>query len=187
MQDLPFILRPKCWATLCHRANSIQLCTFREKAYANFVETVRELSKYAREKNIQLLIENNVVTGELLKQGRKSPLFLADIEDIVRFFADINDPNVGLLLDAGHARVTATSLGLRPESFFEDLSPYVRALHLSDNAGIRDTHQRLHKHVWFAPFLKDFSQYPIVIETSRRDIGENLDQRKVLVELMTGP
>lgn len=120
----------------------------------------------------------------MLKQGRESPLLLADIEEILKFFADINDGNVGLLLDAGHARVTATALGVRPESFFEALGPFVRALHLSDNSGIRDTHQRFHKRVWFASFLKDFSQYPIVIEASRLDMGEIFDQRKVLTDLM---
>lgn len=156
----------------------------REKAYEIFVETVRELSQYALRKNIQFLIENNVVTKEFLIRGRKSPLLLADTEEITRFFADVKDSNIGLLLDAGHAKVTATAQGVRPESFFEDLGPYVRALHLSDNDGTRDTHQSFDGNVWFAPFLKDMASLPMVVEVYRMPLEKMLKQRQILEQLI---
>jgi len=101
------------------------------------------------------------------------------------FFSDINDPTVGLLLDTGHARVTATALAERPERFFEILAPYIRALHISDNDGIRDTHQRFNAKAWFAPFLKDYRKLPLVIESCRLTLEEILDQRHILAGMLS--
>lgn len=157
----------------------------REKAYNNFVGTVRDLSNYARRKNIQLLIENNVVTGELLKQGEQSPLLLGDIWEISRFFADVDDLNVRLLLDAGHAKVTATALGVRPERFFDVLAPYIRALHLSENDGMRDKHARFNAKAWFSPFLKDYRKLPMVIEVHSLSMDEILEQRQILAAMVS--
>ena len=156
----------------------------REKAYDIFISTIKDIAGYANAKGVKLLVENNVETTENVGHNGQSPLFLADVEDITRFFADIDDPRIGLLLDTGHAKVSAKTRGGRPEQFLEDLSPFIRAFHLSDNDGCRDTNQSFDGRVWFAPFLKEFASLPMVIEVYRMPLENMLKQRQSLEQLL---
>ena len=157
----------------------------REKAYERFVESVSELAAYGHSKGVQLLIENNVVNLALATKQDMDVLLLARADEILKFVSDVGDPDVGLLLDVGHAKVTAHASGKRPETFMELLAPHIRALHLSDNDGKRDSHLRFDDSAWFSPFLKNFSDVPIVIEVYRLSPDEIRQQRQVLAEMMT--
>ena len=93
----------------------------------------------------------------------------------------MNDDNVGLLLDVGHAKVAASAHGFDPAEFFE--LP-IDALHLSDNDGTRDNNQPFDETAWFAPFLKKFAAIPNVIEVYRLPPAEMLRQRERLARLL---
>jgi sugar phosphate isomerase/epimerase len=156
----------------------------RERAYEKFISTVKDIAGYASAKEVGLLIENNVAASENLGQNRQSPLFLADIDEISRFFVDVDEHNVGLLLDTGHAKVTANTLGINPEKYFEELRPFIAALHLSDNDGRRDANQPFDRHVWFAPYLKYMASLPMVVEVYQMPLEKILEQRQVLEQLV---
>ena len=152
----------------------------REDAYQRFVVTVKELGEYARSKNTDLLIENNVVAVENLVNNNVSPLLLTTPAEISRFFHDLGDHSVRLLLDVAHAKVSARTFGIKPEDYFEQLSPHIEALHLSDNDGLRDSNKPYNENSWFIPFLGRFKSKTFVIEAYRLSLDQMLTLKDVL-------
>jgi sugar phosphate isomerase/epimerase len=132
-------------------------------AMSIFQSSVTRMSSYAKAHGLRLLIENNVLTREQV--GGESPLLMTEPLEIARFFRELNDNNVGLLLDVGHAKVTAGALGIDPERYFEELAPWIGALHLSDNDGVRDNNQPFREDAWFGKYF--MGDLPVVIEVYR--------------------
>ena len=64
---------------------------------------------------------------------------------------------------------SGTALGFDPLRFMEQVSPYVRALHISDNDGREDQNLPFTTDAWFYPLLKDFRRLPMVIEAYELD------------------
>jgi sugar phosphate isomerase/epimerase len=110
----------------------------RDEAYETFVKTIRSLARYANDRNVELLVENNVVAVENLADDGTHPMLLADVDEIKSFFNDICRTGVGLLLDMGHAKVTAGALHKDPRCFPDELERFIGCLHLSDNDGRQD-------------------------------------------------
>jgi sugar phosphate isomerase/epimerase len=155
-----------------------------EDAYGSFVETVLELTRHARSKGVRLLVENNVVAPELAEQGGGGTLLLATPEEIRRFMRDVRCPDIGLLLDTGHAAVTATAFGLSVSDFVEQVGQYVGCLHLSDNSGRSDEHSAFGRAAWFAPYLARFRGVPVVIEAYDLTPRQMREQLELVAELM---
>lgn len=133
-------------------------------AYDVMVETTRHLADCAASLGLDLLIENNVISPAFLERLPVNPLLLTEGREIKQFFDDVERPNVGLLLDVAHTRVSATAQGFSPQRFVEQVSDKVRCLHLSDNDGRHDSNQPISENAWFLPMLKDFRHCEIVIE-----------------------
>lgn len=152
----------------------------RDGAYMIMLDTVRELADAAAVQGLDLLIENNVISPVYLEKMPVNPLLLTEANEIVQFFSDVDRPNVGMLLDVAHAKVSGTALGFAPESFVEIVADYVKALHLSDNDGREDTNQPFQADAWFMPFLKDFRNLEVVVEAYRLEPSTMLQQRDLL-------
>lgn len=129
-------------------------------AYRIFRESVRQLSAYAKARGVRLLIENNVLTRE--QAGGESPLLMTEPLEIAGFLRELDDENVGLLLDVGHAKVTAAALGIEPGRYFEELAEWIGAIHLSDNDGLRDNNRPFREDAWFGKYF--LGNVPVVIE-----------------------
>lgn len=158
--------------------------TDRGKAYQTFVDTIRMLAEFAAEKQVNLLVENNVLTVENVASDGSFPLLLADVREIKSFFNDLCRHDVGLLLDVGHAKVSAETLQVNPQSYFDELDPFIRCLHLSDNDGLRDSNDRFSSQSWFIPYLKKFELVPMVIEVYHCSLAEILKQRDMIMDLL---
>jgi len=142
-----------------------------------FLSSVRELSTYGKAAGVRLLIENNVITRE--QMNGESPLLMTAPGELARFFRDLDDTNVGLLLDMGHAKVSAAAMGFEPGSFFDELTPWIGAVHLSDNDGIRDSHRPFAAEAWFGQYLQP--DVPAVIEVN----GIGIEGARDLVDLVS--
>jgi sugar phosphate isomerase/epimerase len=129
-------------------------------AYGIFLDAVRMLSVYGSDRGVRLLIENNVRTRE--QAGEECGLLMTEPGEIARFLRELDDSNVGLLLDVGHAKVTAAALGFEPGVYFEELAGWIGALHLSDNDGVRDNNRPFNEDAWFAKYF--LGDVPLVIE-----------------------
>ncbi len=138
-----------------------------ETARNAFRAAVGELAEFAREKEVGLLIENNVITAQQVAAGRGGSLLMTNPTELRDFFDELSADNVGLLLDVGHAHVSAQALGFPAEEFFLQLADRVAALHLSDNDGCADSNGKFTAASWFAPYLHDFAFAPVVIEVYR--------------------
>lgn len=152
----------------------------RFEAYSCFLRAIKIIGTYARERGLGLLVENNVSAVENLDPQNKSPFLLSSHGELLDFLEEVKDLGVRLLLDVGHAKVSAHTFGECPEVFFESLSPYVEALHLSENDGLRDSNCAFNESSWFLKYIKNFKEKPIVIEVYGLSIEELLKQHKFL-------
>ncbi len=138
--------------------------TDRKGATELMLRSVRVVADYAAQRGKALVLENNVISPVYLARSPANPLLMTDADEIVRFMADVDRPNVGFLIDMGHAKVSATALGFDPNAFLTRVAPHVRALHLSDNDGQEDQNLPFGREAWFFPRLKEFRGIPWVIE-----------------------
>jgi sugar phosphate isomerase/epimerase len=152
----------------------------REKAYQLMITSVRAVADYAAPKGKSLYLENNVISPVYLDKVPVNPLLMTHADEIVRFMKDVDRPNVGFLIDFGHAKVSGTALGFDPLNFMEAVGPYVRALHISDNDGREDQNLPFGKDAWFYPLLKDFRRLPMVIEAYELDDDTMRSQLELL-------
>lgn len=66
------------------------------------------------------------------------------LDDSMALLSGVNSPHLEIMLDTGHANVTARKLGQDPAAYFrknvETLGTHLRHIHLSDNFGDLDAH-----------------------------------------------
>jgi len=145
----------------------------RNTALNQFHESIRELSKFATQRGVQLLVENNVLSQKNFDEFGTNPFLLVELEEILDF---TNKSDVGLLLDVGHLNVSCQTLKSDRVKAMELLSPIVDGYHLSDNDGSSDQHAKLTPNSWFVPFL-DFNAKFMTLEIHSQmkdDVFESL-------------
>jgi len=130
----------------------------RSDGFEIFCNSIRLLDDFAAKFQVQLLVENNVLTVPNFEKFNQSPLLLCEPEEIVKFFGSVSD-RVGLLLDVGHLKVSANTLGFDAVSGILELAPYVQGYHLSDNDGTADTNQSINYDSWFWKHLKRQAEF----------------------------
>ncbi len=136
-------------------------------ALSIFHDSIRELSSYANSRDVSLLVENNVVAEQNLVDGRNEMLLVATASEIQAFAEEFHKADVGILIDLAHVKVTCNTLGLPMDEFLVSVAPWTRALHVSDNDGVRDTNQPFGRGSWIERALQPFSPEYIVVEAYR--------------------
>jgi sugar phosphate isomerase/epimerase len=123
-----------------------------------------------------LLIENNVNSQENLVDGQNQLYLLAEPEETLRFFKQLNHPRLGLLVDLGHLNVSAQQLRFDKYEYLEALTPWIRAFHLSANNGIKDQGLAFNKDEWFIDVLKKFKDVAKIIELDKNQPPADLSK-----------
>ena len=100
---------------------------------------------------------------------------------------EINDPTLGVLFDAGHAKVSATALGFDARAFLDAVAPHIGAWHVSDNDGITDQNAPCREDSWFLPALRDQGAAPIVVEVAGLDGAGLVAQHALLTRVLSTP
>jgi sugar phosphate isomerase/epimerase len=136
-----------------------------ERAHDIFIESLRGLCGYAATKQIAVAIENNVVAPFNLVDGGNSMLLCATAEQMLSTHRDVACDNLAFLVDVGHVKVTATTLGFSPRRFLDEVATHVAGFHLSDNDGHADTNQLFDADAWFVPALAAFPDAVMVVES----------------------
>jgi sugar phosphate isomerase/epimerase len=103
-----------------------------------FLKNVFLVSKYARKKNIEILIENNVLGKANFKFFKNNPFLMADYQDTKHIMTNTPD-NVNLLCDLGHLKVSSNSLKFDAKEAHIKSKKWIKAYHVSDNSGAEDT------------------------------------------------
>lgn len=139
----------------------------KEKHWDLFLQSIQEILVYATEKEIDFLIENNVVAQMNITTNGQNPLFCSDSEEMLKLIKDIDHPRLGILLDTAHLKVSANTLNFNKEEHTDLIASYVKAVHHSDNEGILDNNQILKLDYWFLKFKDTFKNIPHVLEVKK--------------------
>ena len=132
----------------------------------NFTDAINQLLET---NTIDLLIENNVNSRENLVNGKNELYLLAEPEETLSFFKQINHPRLGLLVDLGHLNVSAEQLHFNKYQYLKKLAPWIKAFHLSANNGLEDQGLSFTNNEWFIEILKKFPAVPKIIEINKQN------------------
>jgi sugar phosphate isomerase/epimerase len=149
-----------------------------EAAFGTFVNAIEEIDRHARAKGIRIAIENNVLSEYNLVKGQNPFLLLCEAEEFERLWNVIPSPNVGMLLDLGHLKVTSHWLSFDKCEFINKVKNRVLAIHIHDNNGQLDEHKKLDEASWCLEAIgrEPFINLPIVLESTSLTIDEIVQQ-----------
>jgi sugar phosphate isomerase/epimerase len=135
----------------------------RQASKALFIERVNQVSRYAADKNVKLLIENNVLSYNNYQEFKLNPLLMVDHQETEEIIANTDD-NVGLLVDVAHLKVSANTLGFSAPGYLKDFKEKISAYHFSDNEGLEDSNDVVSHESWFWPYINpDLDYYSLEV------------------------
>lgn len=121
------------------------------KCIQRFIEGYHILDAYARKYNIQLYLENNVISAELCAQyGNADLAMLLCYDDYLSLKEQIE---CALLLDIGHLKVSSKTLGKDFTTESKQCFAIAQYIHISDNNGLRDENKPIATTSEFLPTL----------------------------------
>lgn len=135
-----------------------QIVNERSKILKLFIKRLNTLSKFAKKKDVMILIENNVLTKKNLKKFDKNPFLMTKLEECRKIMIN-TDENVRLLIDVAHLKVSSRTLNYDPVKYLKKLDKWIEAYHLSDNNGIADENKNLTSRSWFWKHLNNNAKY----------------------------
>ena len=123
-----------------------------------FLECLNQISKFARDHGVNIMVENNVISKKNLLEFDKNPFLMCDPQETFEIMK--NSPeNIKLLVDVAHLKVSSNSLNFKSKDFFLKCNDYISGYHLSDNDGYADTNQKIDEKSWFWEYLKKNLDY----------------------------
>lgn len=142
-----------------------------KEAYDRFCTAFAHISKLCATEGIELFLENNVLSAENYRQfGKRNYMMMTDYKSIVKMRERLD---FRLLLDLGHLRVSANTLGLDYAKECDGLKKYVEWIHISENDGVFDEHRPLKRD---SVILKEFYKlYSPNINVTLETVGEMED------------
>lgn len=147
---------------------SIKKINNRSEGKQNFIKNIKELVSFAAKYNVRLLIENNVLNIDNLKQFGENPFLMVTPDECLEVMTELNK-TVGLLVDVAHLKVSANSLKYEPSQLLKVCDKFIEAYHLSDNDGKYDENKTITEDSWFWNYLKNDVEY-ISLEVYTSDI-----------------
>jgi len=161
-----------------------RLTISKERAKAIFVRGVQELADYAAGYDISLAIENNVLTSSNLTNGKNKLLLGVTPRELLDIVRSIDRKNVAALIDLGHLKVSAQTLGFSRRTFVQEVAPLAVEFHLSDNKGCIDEHGSISEGSWFWDSLKRWVRDDafFTLEVRAAPIGRIVHQVKIITE-----
>ena len=139
-------------------------------SWSNFISSLDIVLEYSRKVGVDLLLENNVCSPDLVDK-----VMLVKPEEFQMLLLNkVSHPNLGILLDTGHLSVSAQTLGFNKFRFIDQITPYIKAIHIHDNSGKADTHDKVVEGSWVLDVLTDpnFIAATKVIESKFNNIKE---------------
>jgi len=138
-------------------------CYFEAKN--RFKEQLLIISDRAQELGVNIAVENNVYDFMNYQRYKDMVPFLGVCEHNIH---ELLIGGVGLLLDFGHLKVSATTLSEDYYRICKIWLPHATGFHLSDNNGLSDDNKSFDESAWFIEFIED-QRNNITIEVNERD------------------
>ena len=152
----------------------------RSEHWENFISSLKEIFIQTHWTNTCFLIENNVLAKMNLYEDGTNPLFCCDPDEINRLIREMNEPRLGILLDTGHLKVSANTLGFHLKNAVKEIEKNLIGIHHSDNNGEFDTNEQIDENYWFLPFMKNFGHLTHVIEVKKINKKQIRDSIRLL-------
>lgn len=143
-----------------------------------FSQNALALSSYARELNVDLLVENNVLSKENMKSFGEDPFLLSSTAEIYEFFTNYGN-EIGFLLDLGHFNVSTYTLGEPRDYSMLKINDFAIGYHLHDNFRIYDQHLALNSDSWFLSYLNPKAKFG-TLEIHSQNIAEIQNSIRIL-------
>jgi sugar phosphate isomerase/epimerase len=135
----------------------------KEDSISLFIDRLKLVSDKAKKHNINIMLENNVLSKKNLEIFEENPLLMCDSNDSLNIINNCPD-NIKLLVDVAHLKVSANSLNFKCEDFFSKCNDLIAGYHLSDNDGLSDTNSTFDENAWFWDHLnKNLDYYSIEV------------------------
>lgn len=153
-----------------------------------FVESLKRLCHFAGQFDVDIAIENNVLAPFNLVDS-ENQLFLGLFShELLRILEKVGTNNLHVLLDVAHLKVSSMSLGLDPVQQIRDVAPFVKAVHLSENDGQRDSNQKVTRKSWFWSALMEYldSSTAFILEAYDLSLEEIVEQLNLISEKVKG-
>lgn len=151
-------------------------------AFNIFIDSLGKVNEYALEKGVRIAIENNVSSKFNMISGRNELFLMCESEEFKELWKHLPSNNLGVLLDLGHLKVTSGLLGYDRDQFIETIKQKVFAIHIHDNDGQVDTHNKLSANSWpLEVFTKwNWCNRPLILEAMRLNISQIKSQVNLL-------
>lgn len=108
-----------------------------------------QIAGYALRRGVKILVENNVINDGNCPENINMHYHFADPLESEKLLPLFSHPNIGVLLDVGHLKVTAAILNFEPYDFIDLFRKEINAVHLSDNDGKYDQNLPIDEQSWF--------------------------------------
>lgn len=143
-----------------------------EQSYEIFVRSLTDLCDFARDFNVDIAVENHVLSPFNLKSGRNDLCLICEADEFLRLFKDVRCPNLKALVDLGHLNITSRTLGFDKIDFINKLKDNICVFHLHHNDGVEDTHEMINDQDWFWEALGKFKDRCFVVESHNLTPGQ---------------
>jgi sugar phosphate isomerase/epimerase len=149
-------------------------------------EACLKVAEYAKKKNIQLLLENNVVANFNCPDKVNDRYHFSDLNESGRFQRLFSHSHIGALLDTGHLKVSANTLDFNPVEFIERFAPYIQVVQISDNDGMSDQNFPVREDSWFWEHIPWQQLGYVSLEVSGQSTEKLLDQLEMTKTMIAG-
>lgn len=138
-----------------------------KEAYERFCTAFNHIKKLCKANNIELFLENNVLSTENYQQfDHHNYMMMTDYDSIMKMREMLD---FSLLLDLGHLYVSTNTLGLDYSKECGELKEFAKWIHISENNGIFDEHKPLIEN---SKILSEFSKlYHPDIDVTLETVG----------------
>ena len=135
-----------------------------------FKESLGVLGESLKDMKVKLLLENNSVIKENISIFGENPLLMCSPSECLEVFGGLDKDRFGILLDTGHLKISANSLGFEAKKFFDECGELISGYHLSDNDGITDSHSHIQEDSWFLPYIEEKKYVTVEIRPSEEEV-----------------
>lgn len=139
--------------------------------------SLKKIHAFGKEYGVRTAVENDPVYT-LGSKDVGEHVLMAGYEQCENLLK--NYPDLGILLDLGHLKVSANRLGFDRYKFIRLLENNVLAIHIHENNARVDSHEPLKKNSWCLKVTKDFKKVPAVLESTNLTINKLLYNKDLL-------
>ncbi len=141
----------------------------RKLCIKKFIQRVNLLSNYAARRNIEILIENNVINKRNIKNFNLNPLLMTNASEAIHIMKKTKK-NVNLLIDVGHLKVSSRTEKFDKVGYLKKVNKWIKGYHLSDNNGLEDQNNKIKINSWFWKYLNKNVNY-ISLEIKNKNLS----------------